>query len=109
MNSTQHLKLKNSYSSFKTYTCPEAKTIEKVKQMKHFLSKYSVSPTKNLTDPLNMSVQCCVSYSQSFLQVYMQELKETLKIPPSEKSYQALAHGCKSQKQGLWLLDNMKV
>ena len=42
-------------------------------------------------------------------QVYMQELKETLKISPSEKSYHALAHGCKRQKQGLSLLDEMKV
>ena len=39
----------------------------------------------------------------------MQELKETLKIAPSEKSYHALAHGCKRQKQGLALLDQMKV
>ncbi|KAL9957362.1 hypothetical protein ACROYT_G038992 [Oculina patagonica] len=40
--------------------------------------------------------------------VYIQELKETLKISPSEKSYQALAHGCKNQKQGISLLDEMK-
>lgn len=44
-----------------------------------------------------------------YFQVYMQELKETLKISPPERSYHALAHGCKCQKQGLALLDEMKV
>jgi len=39
----------------------------------------------------------------------MQELKETLKISPSKKCYHALAHGCKRQKQGVALLDEMKV
>ena len=39
----------------------------------------------------------------------MQELKETWKIFPSERSYHALAYGCKRQKEGLSLLDEMKV
>lgn len=50
-----------------------------------------------------------ISFFSPNFQVYMQELKETLKISPSEKSYHALAHVCKRQKQGLALLDEMKV
>lgn len=50
-----------------------------------------------------------ISFFFPNFQVYMQELKETLKISPSEKSYHALAHVCKRQKQGLALLDEMKV
>ena len=55
-----------------------------------------------------MHFQLNITFSGNF-QVYMQELKDTLKISPSEKSYHAMAHGCKRRKQGLALLDEMKV
>jgi len=39
----------------------------------------------------------------------MRKLAETLKVTPSEKSYQILARGCTNQNEGIALLDEIKV
>ena len=39
----------------------------------------------------------------------MKKLEETLKISPSEKSYQTLARGCTNQEDRMALLDDIQV